>query len=442
MRRTDRKSRLDPALTCKALSCAGAAIAAALVFHAPAAHSQTGGQSGGQNDLRIIAVVNDELISARDQENRLNMIIRTSRLPDTPDTRNRVRDQVLTMLIDERIKLQEYHRRGMTVDPGEIENAKRRLEQQNKIPPGAFDEFLKSQGIDIGTFSEQIRADIAWGKIARARGAAMVSVTEDEVTEVVNRIKATAGQTENLVAEIVIAFDGPAQEAESKVASERLYEQIAGGANFSAVARQFSHGVTAASGGDVGWVQAGGLPAEIETALSAMEPGQVSPPIRGANGYYIVALRERRKIATGDPDETRFTLSQLVVPLAQDANAEEVEKQTALANRLAGEIKGCASVETLAQSNKITEAGPLGAVKLGEVPPALKSALAEATAGHVTAPQRLDIGIQILVVCGRSDPTSGIDPEQIRQSLFATKMAALARRYLRDLRRDTLIEIR
>jgi peptidyl-prolyl cis-trans isomerase SurA len=260
--------------------------------------------------------------------------------------------------------------------------------------------------------------------------------------ELVDRIKNTAGQTENLVAEIVLAIDSPAQEPEAKAAAERLYEQIKGGASFSAVARQFSQGVTAAAGGDVGWVQAGGLPAEIELALNKMEAGQVSLPIRGANGYYIMALRERRKIATGDPNETRFTLSQLVVPLAQEADDKEVEKQTALANRLAGEIKGCASVETLAQTNKITEAGPLGTVKLGDVPPALKSALAEAIAGHVTPPQRIETGIQVLVVCGRSDPTSGIDPEQIRQSLFATKTAALARRYLRDLRRDTLTEIR
>ncbi len=431
MRLTDRFSRVLPI------------VAAALtIFSAATLAGIDPARGQAKQNQHIVALVNDDVVSGRDLDRRVDLIMRTARLPENPETRARVREQAMRMLIDEHVQIQEGARRQLGASDGEIANALRRIEQQNKLPPGGMDDFLRSMGLEKESLVKQIEAEIVWGKVMRQRAAAMVNVTEDEVMTVVDRIKNTVGKTENLVNEIVLAVDTPEQDAEVKAAILRLYEQLKAGASFSAAARQFSQGVTAASGGDVGWVQAGGLPAEIELALAQMQPGDVSPPIRGANGYYIVALRDRRQIATGDPNETRFTLKQILIPIAPEADAKEVEKQTQTAARIAAELKGCANVETVGQANKIADAGPIGTVKLGELPPTLKTALANMVAGQVTAPLRTSVGVQVLAVCGRSDPTSGIDPEQIRASLFSQKTAMLARRYLRDLRREALIEIR
>ncbi|MFX8393320.1 peptidylprolyl isomerase, partial [Acinetobacter baumannii] len=82
--------------------------------------------------------------------------------------------------------------------------------------------------------------------------------------------------------------------------AERIVDQIQQAGNFAAfpsLARQFSQGTSAASGGDLGWVQPGTLPAELDTAAAGLQVGRISNPIRGPGGYYILALRDRRAIA-------------------------------------------------------------------------------------------------------------------------------------------------
>ena len=80
--------------------------------------------------------------------------------------------------------------------------------------------------------------------------------------------------------------DNPEQDEEVHRFADRLYDQLHQGANFSAVAQQFSQSATAAVGGDIGWVRADQLSPELGKAVAQMRPGELSPPIRAGAGYY------------------------------------------------------------------------------------------------------------------------------------------------------------
>ena len=258
-------------------------------------------RASGQEVVRIAAVVNSEAVSIPDLVRRIDVAIVSSRLQVSEELRRQLAPQVLRSLIDERLKVQEAERLGVTVSEADMANARRAVERRNGIPAGAFDDFLRRQGLDIVTVTEQLRAEILWSKLVRGRLGAAVTVGEGEIDEAIARLEANRGRPEYRVAEIFLAVESSEQEDEVRAAAASLHRQLTGGANFAQIARQFSQSATAAVGGDIGWIVEGQLPSEIESVLAGMEPGSIAPPVRVFDGYYIVSLIDHRAVLADVP---------------------------------------------------------------------------------------------------------------------------------------------
>ena len=258
-------------------------------------------KASGQGAVRIAAVVNNEAISVPDLVARIDIAIVSSRLQISEELRQQLAPQVLRSLIDERLKVQEAERHRLRVSRAELANARQTVEQRNGIPAGALDEFLRRQGLDVASVSEQLRAEILWSKLVRGRLGATVSVGEGEIDEAIARLEANRGRPEYRVAEIFLAVDSIGREAEVRGAAASLYRQLSAGGSFSQIAQQFSQSATAAVGGDIGWVVEGQLPGEIEAVLADLEPGSIAPPVRAFDGYYIVSLIDRRTVLADTP---------------------------------------------------------------------------------------------------------------------------------------------
>ncbi|EWY39970.1 peptidylprolyl isomerase [Skermanella stibiiresistens SB22] len=242
----------------------------------------------------IAAVVNDDIISTSDLTARLQLALVSSGLPSTAETRQRLTPQVLRGLVDERLQLQEATRSNISVGEKEIGDAFARVAEQNRMDRDQLEKMLASQGVPRSTLESQIRSTIAWGKLVQRRLRPSIEIGQDEIDAVLQRIQANAGKPEYLTAEIFLAVDTPDREDEIKRLADRLVEQIGQGASFPAVARQFSQSAGASNGGDLGWVQQGQLPDELDTVLRELRPGQASRPIRSLTGYHILLLRDQR----------------------------------------------------------------------------------------------------------------------------------------------------
>ena len=83
---------------------------------------------------QIAAIVNDELITAYDLDSRLSLVVFSTRLPNTPAVRQRLRRQILRALVDEKLTLQEARRRNISVSRRDIRRAKAAIEKQNRLP--------------------------------------------------------------------------------------------------------------------------------------------------------------------------------------------------------------------------------------------------------------------------------------------------------------------
>ncbi len=402
-----------------------------------------GAEGHAQDAQRIAAIVNDEVISARDADRRAQMLIKGAGMDDSAEVRRRVMQQALQSLVDERLQMQEAKRRNVAVTDGELAAAFRQIEATNSVAAGELDRHLAARGIDKDSLAARLRAEIAWGKLVRQRVMPTVSVSDEDVDAVINRLKSAAGQFEVQVSEIFLGVDAQEQEENVRRAGQRLVEQLRAGADFAALARQFSEGTTAAIGGDVGWVLPGTLADELDTAIEKLTKNAVTEPIRAPGGFFILKARDRRRIDVADVNDTRLTLHQLVLPLPVSASAGDTERLMTQASELSRTVAGCDGLAGKAKELNTPGSGSLGTVRLGDLPPAFRDALLTVAAGKLSAPIAGDSAIHVVAVCARNEPQQGqLEREQVRQNLIQRRASLLARRYLRDLRRDAMVEYR
>ena len=397
----------------------------------------------GQDVQRIAAIVNDEIISRYDVQQRGDLVISTSRLGNSPDTRRRLRRQILRSLINERLQLQAAKRHSIKVGNADLKRAFKFIEHQNKLPVGGLDRYLTDLGVPREALEAQLRAEISWTKLVRRHLSRNVQIGEEEIDEVLARLQANAGRSEFRISEISLPVDTPEQEDEVRRASLDLIKQLRRGATFAAMARQFSRGPTAAQGGAVGWVQPGQLASNLDQAIAKMKSGELSEPIRAAGGYYIIQLHERRPIASKSQNTVKLQLKQIIFPMVAGSPEADIEAKEALARMAGDSAKSCAEVEAVANELPSAGANDLGTVTLADLPPNIAAAVKDLTIDRFSAPIRNSAGVMILMVCEREGFRSkGPNRQTIADNLARRRLSVLAQRFLRDLRRSAVVELR
>ena len=394
-----------------------------------------------QDALRIAAIVNDDIISVRDLDARVRMVMIVSNLPRNAQTFQRIWPQVLRSLVDEKLKLQESKRLSIDVSPDELERAKRSMEQRNKLAPGSFDRFLDSQGISSQTVLDQMRADIAWVKLVRRRFQSTVEVTIDEIDDALNRLERNRGEPQYRIREILLDSNNPSVNEEE--VAERLVTQLRSGAEFDAIAREFSQGATAATGGDIGWTTKEQLGDEIAAAVDSLAPGEISDPIKTIFGYQIIQLTERRILSAPSPEKAKVTLKQVFIPIPPNSSPEAEASQKSIASAVSETAQSCEDMDALATELKSPAATDLGTLEVGELSPLMRDAVINLKTGELSEPVRLPSGFSTIMVCAREEPESDLPGrDEIADRLRAVKFETFAQRYLRDIRRDAFIDTR
>lgn len=448
------------------------------------------GKPAASGGFRTAAIVNENVISSFDLEQRVRLVLVTSGQAPSPETAKRIRGQVLRTLIDEMLQAQEAAKSKVQVTDDDLNKSLTRIAQQNGTTIEKIYGMLDENGVARSSLQAQIRAELAWQKFIQARLAPRVTVSQEEIQSVLERTKATADRSQFLVSEIFMTVDSPDQEPEVRKSIQNIRDQVMAGAPFGAVARQFSQSSSAATGGDIGWVAQGQLAPELDAALSKMRPGTVSEPVRGAGGFYLVALRQKQSAAGSKPEpveaapppppqaqaqggqprikivkgpSAQIGLARVVIPIAPNAPANKLEEAKQKAITLYRGINGCGNLASVVKSVG-AQATNMGQLPFNDLQPDFKKILSQVPNGRSTPPLRSNQGIEMFVVCSGGSviqverpaaPIGGAEPastrvepfkvptkEDIESRLFNQQLSMLARRHLRDLRRDSTIDIR
>ena len=288
----------------------------------------------------------------------------------------------------------------------------------------------------------QIEGEIAWSRLQRAKIESAVSVGDDEVKAVLDRMNASKGTQEVRVGEIFLSATA-GNEPQALANANKILEQLRNGASFAGYARQYSEASTAAVGGDLGWVRPEQLPEPLAAQLRTMGPGQVSNPIAVQGGYSIVAVQDTRKVLTADPRDAVLSLKQVSIAFPKGTSRPQAEPIVARFATAAQNIGGCGGADKIAADFN-AEMVQSDQVKIRDLPAALQKLMLPMQVGQSTQPfGSIEEGVRILVICGR-DEVDATAPtfDQVFSQLNEERVNLRARRYLRDLRRDAVIEFR
>lgn len=394
------------------------------------------------NVRKATAVVNGFVITGTDIDQRVALVLDANRDAKLSDEDiKRLRAQVLRNLIDETLQIQAAKSQDIEVKQSEVEDQYKRVAQQNNRTPAELDAYLAKIGSSKASLKRQIEGQIAWQNLLGRNVTPFVNVSREEVNEMMDRLRASKGTEEYRVSEIYLSSTPATNQAVFDNA-KRIVEQLRQGGNFAAFASQFSEASTAAVGGDLGWIRLPQLPTTLANAIQQLKPGQLVGPVQVPGGYDIVFLMDKRQVLTADPRDAILSLKQISIDFPKGTTEAQAQSRLADFTNRVKQIRGCGDVEAVA--------GLLGAnvvsndqVEARALPGPLQDALLNLQVGQATPPfGSIEDGVRVLMLCGRDDPKvdSGPSFDKLMNQLQNDRVGKRAQRYLRDLRRDAIIE--
>lgn len=411
--------------------------------HVPNAYAQ-GLLPDDQPDVqRIVAVVNDEVISVYDLNLRLSLILAATGGVNSQEEYITMREDVLSSMVDERLQIQEALNFDLEISEAEIDDSIENLARNNNMSRDDFLNYLASIGSDISSLIPQIESSMAWQRLVEGRFGSNIQVSDTEIDVVLKHMMDNAGEAEYLITEIFLTAGSISEREASADLAVRLAGQLQGNAPFESMVRQFSRATSAAAGGDLGWMQEDQMIPAIAEYIRDMDVGNVSDPIEAGGGYYIIQLRDRRRILAADPMDTELNLTQITLAISQDATEDEIKATIDKVSMTAEGRNGCADIAGLAGDLGTSTYGEVGIVSLRDLPADIRDILQELELGEASTPFFSSGQIQVLFVCDRVEPV--VEPpslDMIENSLTSQRLAMMSRRYLRDLRQDSIVDYR
>jgi peptidyl-prolyl cis-trans isomerase SurA len=392
--------------------------------------------------IKAMVIVNGEVITQTDIDQRLALMSIANNQPIPANEIDRLRQQVLSNLIDETLQIQAAKAEEIDVTDNDIDKTVERVAGSAKQTPTQMAEYLKSRGSSIRSIRRQIQGEIAWRRLQSKKIESGVSVGDEEVQAVIKKLEASKGAEEFRVGEIFLSSTS-SNDAEVQANMGKIFNALQQGGSFVGYARQFSQSSSAAVGGDLGWMRPEQLPDELGNAIKQMRPGMISAPIKVTGGYSIVAVQDARKILTADPRNSVLTLKQVSISFPQGTTRAQAEPTLSRFAASIANIGGCGGAEKIAGefNGEVVESDN---VKTRDLPPALQDMILQMQVGQATRPfGSVEEGVRTLVLCGRDE----VDPsapsfDQVYAQLNEERVNLRSRRYLRDLRRDAVIDFR
>ena len=398
---------------------------------------------------RIVAVVNEDVITRRDLDDRMRVVSVQLREQGTPAPPTDVLEkQVLDRMIYTRVQLQFAKETGLRVDDGQLDSAIARIAENNKITPAKLRETLEKDGVSFAKFREDIRDEIVMSRLREREVDNKITVAESEIDNLLNALKSQDGKTEEFdLSHILVRVPeqaSPEQLSDRRARAEKALAQIKAGTDFRQVAASFSDAPDAVQGGAMGWRELARLPSIFAETIKSMSPGEVSAILRSPNGMHIVRLNGRRGqnapviVSQTHPRHILIKTSEVV------SEGDARERLVKLKERLDNKADFAELARLQSEDGSASRGGDLGWLSPGDTVPEFEKAMDALKVGEISGPVRSPFGWHIIQVIERRNEDMSKQRErlQARASLREQKADEAYQEWLRQLRDKAFVEFR
>ncbi len=398
---------------------------------------------------RIVAVVNDEVITRNELDARRRVVLRQLEKQGTPlPAPDVLEKQVLERMINERAQLHFAKENGIRVDEAFVERAIARIAEDNKITLSQLRELLAKDGIPYTKYREDIRAEIILSRLREREVESRIMVSEAEVDHYLATNEAQAGrQDEYRLAHILVLVPeqaSPEQIAAKQGRAEDALRQLKSGADFAQIAAGYSDAGDALKGGDLGWRPTGRIPSVFADAVKTLQPGEVSKVLKSANGFHILKVLDKRgkdKQTVVDQTRVRHILLRVSETVAESEAKAKIE-------RLRGRIIAGEDFAEVAKLNSedpsSSKGGEVGWVSPGDTVPEFERAMNALKINEVSEAVRTPFGWHLIepLERRRQDVTESKNRDLARVAVRARKAEEGYEDWVRQVRDRAFVEYR
>jgi len=423
------------------------ALAAALAC--ASVQAQTARAPSRSGDF-IVAVVNSELVTAVELQQRLERIQADARRDGTrlPDA-DTLRQQVLDVLIDERVQTTHARESGQRVDDGDIDRAIANIAAQNQLTLVQLRDRLRADGMDLPRFRSNLRDQILVERVREREVNQRIRITDADIDRTLQerQAQAAAGAQLNLAQILVTVPEGATADvvAQRQARGEQALARLRAGEDFTKVARELSEDANREAGGELGLRPADRLPDLFVGATQGVPVGQVTAQVvRSAAGFHILKVLDRQ---SDDPFKVTQTRARHILVRASDAaQAAQVGRrlETLRAQIERGERKFEDVAREVSEDGSAAAGGDLGWAAPGNYVPEFEEAMNRLPLGGISPPVGSRFGVHLIQVIERRSAT--LDPKEVREQarsrLRESKFESTYVDWAKELRLRAYVELR
>ena len=398
---------------------------------------------------RIVAVVNDEVITLHELRARLDLAVKQLKKQGTPvPARDVLEQQMLERLVMDKVQLQQAKETGVKVDDAALEQALQRIAAGNKMSLAQLREALQKDGIVFSKFREEIRDEMTIARIREREVENKIAISEGEIDNYLAEDSAKSGGSEEYeVAHILLRTPesaSPEQIQRIKAKADQLFERVGKGEDFSQLAASFSDAPDGLQGGSLGMRPRERLPSIFLDAVVKLKPGEVAPVLRSPNGFHLVKLVAKRGGTVAAAVEQTHVRHILIKVNEVVSEADAKHKLEGLYERIKNGGNFAELARLFSQDGSASKGGDLGWIYPGDTVPEFERAMNELKPGEVSRPVQSPFGFHLIEVLERrvQDVSSDRQRAAARQVLRERKMDEAYQDWLRQVRDRAYVEIR
>ncbi|MGA9341594.1 MAG: peptidylprolyl isomerase [Rhodanobacteraceae bacterium] len=396
---------------------------------------------------RIVAVVDQDVILKSELENAVdNVVAEYASKPEQLPPRDVLEQQVLQQLIMQKLQLQHAEDNGVKVSDAEVDQALGQIAEQNHMQVDQLRSAIEHQGLDYDQFRQQVRDQVIVQRLRQSVVQNRVQVSDAEIDNLLKHGK--VNNDELHLGHILIAVpDGATPDVIDKARkkAEEAKEQIDAGMDFSAAAIRYSDAENALQGGDLGWRSSSELPTAFVDLTKDMKDGDVSPPLRGPNGFHIIKLYGSRNHA-GSQMVTEYHARHILIKISDLVSSDQAKDRI---DQIRARIVGGEDFANVAKAESQDTAtanlgGDMGWFPADGYGTKIADVIAGLSKDQISEPFQTDVGWHIIQLLGSRTQDKGKDLErqQAKQILLNRKADEEYESFLRQIRGEAYIDVR
>ena len=397
--------------------------------------------SGSNNLLSIVAIVNDEPITMMDLDARIRLIIISSNLPNNLETRKNLSGQVLQSLISERLQHQEAKKLGIRVTNQEVENNIKFIEKQNNMQENQLIETLFKNGVPKSALPIRLKSNLIMQKLLQNIIRPKVVINNNEVNNEYNNLLANNGKMEYKFSEISFNFSNLSKKEDIILIAKQIRKKIIEENNFDVIGKRIQENGTGVYKNN-NWKLTNKINKDIYLQIETLKKNEISELVLTNTGVSIIKIDGKREFKIPELSQTVSDIAFISIDLPINKNKidlfiEDIKNKTK-------NIKSCDEMTELSKIYGNKRGKYLGKILLKNLPKYFIEELKNLNINQPSKPIVADDGIYVTMICNYNKDLNQeyALKEMIKDNIRNRSTTILKERYLLDLNRKALIDVR